>query len=53
MLKNLKDNGMLSGQTDDAGFASKMENENIEAKLATLFAKEDESDLEEEVKQSA
>ena len=52
MLKNLKDNGMLSGDAEDLNFASKMENENIDAKLATLFMKEDESELEEDVKQA-
>ena len=53
-MKNLKDNGELSNQgqssIDDISFANKMENENIEQRLAILFAKEeDQLEHEDEV----
>lgn len=52
MMKILKDNGQYSnaGDFDDINFASKMENENIEQRLATLFAK-DEQETEKEIDQ--
>lgn len=43
MMKILKDNGAYQAQGGSEGditFASKMENENIESRLQTLFAKE-------------
>ena len=53
MMKILKDNGQYSTDVsaDDVNFASKMENENIEARLATLFAK-DEKETEKEIDQN-
>jgi hypothetical protein len=50
MLKILKDNGQYNteGDIDDQSFASKMENENIEQRLATLFAK-DEKETEKDI----
>ena len=53
MLKNMKDSSIYSGVNDDVNFANKMENQNIEAKLATLFMKEDISELEDEVEQAS
>jgi hypothetical protein len=47
MLKVLKDNGDLSGDTD-VNFASKVESENMENKLKTLFAQGE--DLEGQLK---
>jgi|TARA_B110000285_G_scaffold210695_1_gene252744 hypothetical protein len=53
MIKTLKDNGEYNnadqGSFDDITFANKMENENIEQRLAILFAK-DEDDLSHEDK---
>jgi hypothetical protein len=53
MLKILKDNGQYNSDVsaDDVSFASKMENENIESRLATLFAK-DEKETEQEIDQN-
>ena len=54
MIRVLKDNGLYSsndGSNDDISFASKMENENIEQRLATLFAK-DEKETEQDIDQS-
>lgn len=52
MLKIMKDNGLYSADsTDDVSFASKMENENIESRLATLFAR-DEQETEKDIDQS-
>lgn len=53
MLKILKDNGQYSNEmsADDVNFATKMDNENIESRLATLFAK-DEKETENEIDQS-
>ena len=53
MLKILKDNGQYSNDMsgDDVSFASKMESENIESRLATLFAK-DELETEKEIDQN-
>jgi len=46
MLKVMKDNGQMDNAgADDLTFASKMENENTEAKIQSLFAKA-ESELE-------
>ena len=52
MIKTLKDNGIYSSgadQTtlDEISFAQKMENENIEKRLETLFAKTEDQDEKE------
>lgn len=50
-MKNEKDNGLHGADLDEASFAHKMENENIEKKLADLFAVQDESDLDDQLEQ--
>lgn len=53
MMKALKDNGLYNSDGQDLSFAQKMENENIDQKLATLFAPDDEEALEKDLEQAS